>query len=309
MLTKLRKHGVLMEHTPFGPGSESDIEEDEPDEPGDSNMSMSQFEDENNAKLASSSLADPDLAAAQEQNKKEAAEARNKVNEGDPHQLKRCQGYVVCYADDLIICSSSAEEHKKHILDLFRILSEERIYLQPAKSKLFCKYVRYLGMVCGNDMLLEDPLKIRSIVKMPAPKESQSEVRGFIGMASFWRKFIPDFAGIIHPLNSLLLKGVNVKTQWGPQHDEAVFNIKKALVSYPVLRHFAPGKPAFVYTDASKYAIGGFLGQKDDEGNIYVISYVSRALHGAELNYSVQEQECLGIVFCGAKVQTLYPVL
>ena len=100
----------------------------------------------------------------------------------------------MCYADDLIICSSSAEEHKRHILDLFRILSEERIYLQPAKSKLFCKYVRYLGMVCGNDMLLEDPLKIRSIVKMPAPKESQSEVRGFIGMASFWRKFIPDFA-------------------------------------------------------------------------------------------------------------------
>jgi len=68
--SKLRRHGVLMEHAPFDPGSESDIEEDEPDEPGDSNMSMSQFEDENNAKLASSSLADPDLAAAQEQNKK-----------------------------------------------------------------------------------------------------------------------------------------------------------------------------------------------------------------------------------------------
>ena len=194
-----------------------------------------------------------------------------------------------------------AEEHKRHILDLFRILSEERIYLQLAKSKLFCKYVRYLGMVCGNDMLLEDPAKIRSIVKMPAPKESQTQVRGFIGMASFWRKFIPDFAGIIYPLNSLLLKGVNVKTSWGPQHDAAVYNIKKALISYPVLRHFDPGKPAFVYTDASKVAIGGFLGQKDDDGNIYVISYVSRTLHGAEHNYSVQELECLAIVFAVQK--------
>jgi hypothetical protein len=78
-----------MEHAPFDPGSESDIEEDEPDEPGDSNMSMSQFTDENNATLASSSLANPDLGAAHEKNRQETAEARKKVNEGDPHQLKR----------------------------------------------------------------------------------------------------------------------------------------------------------------------------------------------------------------------------
>jgi hypothetical protein len=110
--------------------------------------------------------------------------------------------------------SDSAEAHKKHILELFRILSDEKIYLQTTKSKMFCKYVRYLGMVVGNNCLLEDPAKIRAIVDIPEPKNSQTEICGFLGMASFWRRFIAGFAGITQPLNDLLKKGVNVKTSW-----------------------------------------------------------------------------------------------
>ena len=298
---KLRKHGVLLEHAPFASGDESDIEEDEPDEPSHvSNNSMSHFSDENNAILAAAAISEWSEPASEAESTKAQAEA----NAADPHQLKRSSGYVACYCDDLIIVSDSAEAHKKHILELFRILSDEKIYLQPAKSKMFCKYVRYLGMVVGNNCLLEDPAKIRAIVDMPEPKNSQTEIRGFLGMASFWRRFIAGFAGITQPLNDLLKKGVNVKTSWNnmkpdcPQeHSNAVFLIKKALISYPVLRHYDPGKPVWVITDASDHSIGGLLAQKDGDGNLYAISYVSRALHHAELNYSVQEKECLGIVF------------
>jgi hypothetical protein len=67
-------------------------------------------------------------------------------------------------------------------------------------------------MVVGNNCLLEDPAKIRAIVDMPEPKNSQTKIRGFLGMASFWRRFIAGFAGITQPLNDLLKKGVNVKT-------------------------------------------------------------------------------------------------
>jgi len=297
---KLRKHGVLLEHAPFDPGDESDIEEDEPDEPVDANNNcMSHFSDENCAMLAASKLSE---YASETVSLAKADSAERKLeNANDPHQLKRSQGYVACYCDDLIIVSKSAEEHKKHILDLFQILSDERIYLQPTKSKIFCKYVRYLGMVVGNDCLLEDPAKIRAIVEMPAPRNSQTEVRGFLGMASFWRRFIADFAGVVQPMNALLKKGCNVKTTWSEIHDKAVFDIKKALISYPVLRHYDPNRPVWVITDASDYAIGGVLAQKDDDGVLYAVAYVSRALHHAELNYSVQEKECLGIVFAVQK--------
>ena len=299
-----------MEHAPFDSGDESDIDEDEPDEPSHvSNNSMSHFSDENNAILAASAISEWSESKRAAEVKggvkcDDDTKAKAKANAADPHQLIRSQGYVACYCDDLIIVSDSAEAHKKHILELFRILSDEKIYLQPAKSKMFCKYVRYLGMVVGNNCLLEDPAKIRAIVDMPEPKNSQTEIRGFLGMASFWRRFIAGFAGITQPLNDLLKKGVNVKTSWNnmkrdcPQeHSTAVFQIKKALISYPVLRHYDPGKPVWVITDASDHSIGGLLAQKDGEGNLYAISYVSRALHHAELNYSVQEKECLGIVF------------
>jgi hypothetical protein len=75
-------------------------------------------------------------------------------------------------------------------------------------------------------------------------------------MASFWRQFIADFAGVVHLLNALFKKGYNVKTSWSEIHDKAVFDIKKALISYPALQHYDPNRPVWVVADASDYAIG-----------------------------------------------------
>ena len=87
--------------------------------------------------------------------------------------------------------SITAEEHKAHLQKIFQVLSDELIYLQIPKSHVFCKYVRYLGAIAGNDMLLEDPDKVRAIVKMPMPRNSQTEIRGFLGMRSALYDWLP----------------------------------------------------------------------------------------------------------------------
>ena len=183
----------------------------------------------------------------------------------DPHQLTRSEGFVAAYADDLICVSNSLEEHKRHLVLLLRIMSAERIFLQTSKSHVGCKYVRYLGAVAGNNMLFQDPEKIRAIVAMPMPKNSQTEIRGFLGMCSFWRRWISSYSKLAQPLNELLKKGVNVRTAWSDVHDAAVIALKRALISYPVLRQFDPARESKVITDASDYACGGLLAQKHDD--------------------------------------------
>eukprot|EP01050_Picozoa_sp_SAG11_P009394 SAG11_NODE_878_length_6760_cov_22.303558_3_plen_123_part_00 len=82
-------------------------------------------------------------------------------------KFKDESGYVAVYIDDLIVFSNSADDHKRHLLNLLDILSKERLYLNNEKSHYFCKYTRYLGAVCGYGVLLMCPEKIRSIVDMP----------------------------------------------------------------------------------------------------------------------------------------------
>ena len=143
---------------------------------------------------------------------------------------------MATYADDLICVSQSEEEHQKHLLELLEVLSVERIFLQGPKSHVFCRYVRYLGAIAGNDMLLEDPNKIRAVVKMPMPNKSQTEIRGFLGMTSFWRRWIDSYAMKAQPLNDLSKKGVNVQASWSKEHDDAVNALKQAILRYPILR-------------------------------------------------------------------------
>eukprot|EP01050_Picozoa_sp_SAG11_P036654 SAG11_NODE_14058_length_626_cov_57.288425_1_plen_169_part_10 len=104
-------------------------------------------------------------------------------------------GFVAVYIDDLIVFSDSEEEHERHLLEVMRICSEERLYLNNSKSKLFCKYTRYLGAVCGNNKLFMDPEKVQSITVMPTPK-SPTQVREFLGAASFYRRWIASYAKI-----------------------------------------------------------------------------------------------------------------
>ena len=208
---------------------------------------------------------------------------------------QRCKGWAACYMDDLIVFSNSAEDHQKHLTILLEVLSIEKIHLSVEKCAWACQYVRFLGCIVGNNELAMDPKKVRAIITMPCPK-AQEEIRVFLGLTGFYRKHIDGYARIVTPLTDMLKKGVNVVKEWTPLHTEAVETLKKAITQYPILRQFDPQRRIFLCTDASAFAIGGVLWQRYGEDPLPV-AYVSRRLNKHELNYSVQELECLAIVY------------
>jgi hypothetical protein len=137
--------------------------------------------------------------------------------------------------------------------------------------------------------------KVRSI---PTPK-TVKDVRSFLGLAGYYRRFVPNFSTIARPLNNLLRK--DNLFQWTPDCMTAFEQLKKALTSAPILARPDFDKAFLLSTDASKKGLGAVLSQHDDEGRERVISYASRGLTPAEKNYSATELECLAVVWAVGK--------
>ena len=215
----------------------------------------------------------------------------------------RCKGYIGVFIDDLIVFSSSADLHRKHLLSLFEVLSIENLYLNPDKCHLFARYVRFLGCVVGQNSIYMDGEKIKAILEMPEPRQTQSEVRAFLGAVSFYRRWLSDFSEMSAPLVEMLKgKEKSISGRWGTRQSEAVLALKRAITRYPVLRQFDQTKQIFVVTDASDYAIGGCLYQHHD-GKPCAVQYISRQMTPAEKNYDVREKECLAIKYCLEKLR------
>ncbi|CAF1023540.1 unnamed protein product, partial [Brachionus calyciflorus] len=132
-----------------------------------------------------------------------------------------------------------------------------------------------------------DPAKVRAIVDKKPPKNVK-QVQEFLGATNYYRVFIKNYESIAHPLYNLLKK--DVKFNWGLEHDKAFGKLKEILISEPVLRQPDYKRKFILHTDASGYAMGAILAQIDDNGNEYVVSYLSRLLKGAEKNYSSTEK-------------------
>lgn len=160
-----------------------------------------------------------------------------------------------------------------------------------------------LGHVVSKDGIRPDPDKIAAVVGFPRPLQ-QKDLRSFLGLASYFRRFVRNFATIASPLNQLLQYGTQYV--WSDDCQRAFDALKSALTSVPVLCHFDETKPAILHTDASGHGIGGVLLQSDDQLRERVVAYASRSLTPAERNYTITEQECLAVVWA---VQKFRPYL
>ena len=202
--------------------------------------------------------------------------------------------------DDVVTRSiTSAAEHRLQVLAFLRICVIERIPLQLRKAHLLCKYVRFLGMINGNGLVIPCPNKVIAVVTMTRPIDVAT-LQSFLGSVGWFRRHISDHAEKQSPLNSLTVKGAEWK--WTEQHEHAWLQLKRALMSFPVLRTYDPSLETLLYTDASKLHIGGALCQKmvneDGTTDLVVIAFYSRSLRGPELSYPIQQQEMLAIVAC-----------
>ncbi|CAC5362568.1 unnamed protein product [Mytilus coruscus] len=171
-------------------------------------------------------------------------------------------------------------------------LSKANLTLKPSKCSFAVTEVEYLGHVISKEVVKVDPEKTSAVVTFPEPK-TQKDVRSFLGMCNYYRKFVKSYSKITTPLTELLKK--DVQFRWTAQCQIAFDDLKTRLASSRILAYADMNKPFEVICDASDYAIGHMLIQKDDQNRSRVIAYGGRSLGAAERKYTT-EKECLTIV-------------
>ncbi|XP_047987137.1 uncharacterized protein LOC125226991 [Leguminivora glycinivorella] len=200
---------------------------------------------------------------------------------------------LLVYLDDLIIMSTSFEQHLKDLQDVFARLKEYNLTANREKCNFCVAKIKYLGHYITADGLELDSDKISSILKMPAPSNLK-HLLSFIQTCSWYRRFVPNFAKVAEPLTRLTKK--NTEWTWTSEQQTAFETSKKLLVSAPVLAQADDSKPYIIKSDASSYAIGAVLVQGEGEQE-HPVEYASRLLNQAERNYSTTEREALSVVW------------
>lgn len=206
---------------------------------------------------------------------------------------------VFIYLDDIIIVTDTFDKHLEVLEEIFKRLKEAGITLNREKCEFCRPELRYLGYCVNSSGLLVDPEKVEAILRIPSPKNVK-DVRRIVGIASWYRRFIPSFSTVCDPLTRLTRK--NVPFHWDETCEEALNNLKQHLVSAPILTCPDFNLPFVVETDASDFGLGAVLVQKQD-GKDRVICYLSRSLTKIERKYATTEKELLAIIFAVEKLR------
>ena len=199
----------------------------------------------------------------------------------------------VAYLDDIFILGKTWEEHVANCDVVFSKLDQSKLKINLNKSEFAYEEVDYLGHRISAEGISPARKNIAPITDFPTPSTVR-EVKSFLGMANFYRTFIPDLATTAEPLNNLTRK--EVPFEWTTECEDAFQKIKAAISTQPVLAYFDESKEIRIYTDACKKGIGGILNQVHD-GKERLVACVSRCTSRAEKNYSITELEGLAVVW------------
>ncbi|KAL0882139.1 hypothetical protein ABMA27_000699 [Loxostege sticticalis] len=199
----------------------------------------------------------------------------------------------IVYLDDILIYSVSLQDHIKKLKRVFDRLREHNFKVQLDKSEFLRKEVIYLGHTLTQEGLKPNEDKIKAIKKFPIPA-TQKEIKSFLGLVGYYRKFIPDFAKMTKPMTKCLKK--NAKVTHTPEFIDSFNKSKDILCNAPVLQYPDFEKPFILTTDASDVSIGAVLSQ-GTVGTDRPIAYASRTLSQTEIKYSTIEKELLAIVW------------
>src|SRR6266516_2250114 len=219
------------------------------------------------------------------------------------------------YLDNIIIHLKTFEQHLKDIEEVFGKLREAKLMSKESKCEFCASEIKFLGHIVGKDGRKVDPDKIEKVKEYSRP-ENISQLRGFLGLATYYRKFIKDFSKKAKPL-SKLLEGTKRGTKkskwlkekirgltdnqfvenWGKEQEESFKLMKKILTETPVLIHPDFKKDFILSTDASGYALGAVLEQEGNDGKLHPIGYASKTLTQAEQKYSTTELECYAVIW------------
>ena len=196
--------------------------------------------------------------------------------------------FVVVFIDDILIYSKNKEEHAEHLRIVLQRLRDHKLYAKFSKCEFWLDSVKFLGHTISSKGISVDPSKVQEVMDWQTPK-SAHQIRSFLGLAGYYRRFIPDFSRIAKPMTELLKKGV--KFVWSEACEKAFHTLREHLTSAPVLAQPDNSKPYEVYCDASGTGLGCVLMQENR-----VIAYASRALRPHEKNYPTHDLELAAVV-------------
>jgi len=211
------------------------------------------------------------------------------------------RGDTSVYVDDVIIGTKSDSSgklddlafHEHTVREVLKVFREYKLHLKPEKCEFSQTQVEYLGFVITGDTVMMDPTKVDGVKDWPVPT-NLTKLRSFIGFINFYRRFIKDFSTIARPLHDLTKD--KAKWIWDEECQQAFNKLKEVICSEPILVHPDPDKPYMIECDASSFALGGILSQKQDNGKWHPVSYLSHSMDKSQRNYPIYDKELLAIV-------------
>lgn len=198
------------------------------------------------------------------------------------------------YIDDVIIWSENIDECLVNLRKVLELIRQAGVKLKRHKCSFLTETVEYLGHMVSGGEIRPAPHKLSAVADFRTP-ENVHELRQFLGLSSYFRKFIKGFATIARPLTLLTKK--NVPWSWGTDQNNALETLKRLLTSDPVLTIYSPKRETQIHTDASKVGLGGVLLQRSENGEWKVVAYASRQTTATEAKYHSFELEALAVVF------------
>ncbi|KAJ0752567.1 putative nucleotidyltransferase, Ribonuclease H [Helianthus annuus] len=197
--------------------------------------------------------------------------------------------FIIVFIDDILIYSKTQADHEQHLRLTLELLKKEQLFAKFSKCEFWLKEVQFLGHIVDEQGIHVDPSKISAIKDWDTPT-TPTEVRSFLGLAGYYRRFIENFSKIAVPLTALTQK--NQPFEWGSKQEEAFQTLKQKLCDAPILTLPEGNDDFVVYCDASKLGLGCVLMQRNK-----VIAYASRQLKVHEKNYTTHDLELGAVVF------------
>ena len=210
--------------------------------------------------------------------------------------LSGLEKFASAYIDDVIIHSITFDQHISDLISVLQRLREAKLIAKPSKCMIGHAKVQYLGHLVGAGELHPLMSKVESIEQFPIP-ETKKQLRSYLGLVGYYRRYIPNFSEIATPLSDVTGKKSPNKLKWNVECENSFSQLKRCMINYPVLQLPDFSLPFIVQVDASERALGAILSQKDEEGSEHPVVYASRKLLDRESKLSTTEKECLGLVW------------
>ena len=202
----------------------------------------------------------------------------------------------LCYLDDVIVFGKTLTEHNDRLKTVLTRFRDNNLRVKLAKCVFASPQVTYLGHCISQQGVSPDPTKLTAVAKIPLPSNIK-EVRTFLGLTGYYRRFIPNYATVAQPLTKLTSKEYCNNFVWTDECTAAFDKLKQLLCSAPILCYPDFDREFILQTDASDVGLGAVLSQIDKSGNEHVVAYASKTLSPREKNYSTTEKEAFAIHF------------